>query len=201
MADLDTATNTTPNAGGEAPQGAAVTQARTFTQAELDSIIADRLNREKAKYQDYDALRQFKETAEQASKSEVEKLTERAAKAEAEARETQERYLARTLDAEARAVAATLGFTKPNAAVKLADLTKAVNDGEVDAEAIHKALTALASEMPELLKPMPARVGPTNPTKGSGTEGKESDAERWSRLRGGGGSFLQKGNLVMYKDQ
>lgn len=198
--DTETTTNTTPNAGGEAPAGAAAV-GKTFSQEQLDAIITERLNREKAKYQDYDALRQFKETAEQASKSEVEKLTERAAKAEAEAREVAERYLARTLDAEARAVAAALGFTKPDKAVKLADLTKAVKDGEVDAEAIHKALTALASEMPELLKPMPARVGPTNPTKGSETEGKESDAERWSRLRGGGGSFLQKGNLVMYKDQ
>lgn len=201
MADIDTATNTTPNAGGEAGQPAAVTQARTFTQAELDSIIADRLNREKAKYQDYDALRQFKETAEQASKSEVEKLTERAAKAEAEVRETQERYLARTLDAEARAVAAGLGFTKPDKAVKLADLTKAVKDGEVDAEAIHKALTDLANEMPELLKTVPPRVGATNPPKGSDADTKESDAERWARLRGGGGDFLKKGNLVMYQDR
>jgi hypothetical protein len=201
MADIDTATNATPNAGGEAGQPAAAAQARTFTQDELDTIVSERLSREKAKYQDYHALKTFKETAEAANKSEFEKLTDRAEKAEAKARDAQERYLARTLDAEARAVAATLGFQKPDKAVKLADLTKAVNDGEVDADAITAAMSALASEMPELLKPMPARVGATNPTKGSETEGKENDAERWSRLRGGGGSFLQKGNLVMYKDQ
>ena len=30
---------------------------RTFTQAEMNAIIADRLNRERTKYADYDALK------------------------------------------------------------------------------------------------------------------------------------------------
>lgn len=198
--DTETTTNTTPNAGGEAPAGAAVV-GKTFSQEQLDAIITERLNREKAKYADYEALRAFKETAEQASKSEVEKLTERAAKAEAEAREVSERYLARTLDAEARAVAAGLGFTKPDKAVKLADLTKAVKDGEVDADAIHKALTALANEMPELLVKPGARVGPTNPPKGEPVQEQETPEARWARLHGNAGGFLQTGTLVMHKTE
>lgn len=54
---------------------------RTFTQAEMDAIIGDRLKRERAKYQDYDDLKAkataFDEAAE-ASKSDLQKATERA---------------------------------------------------------------------------------------------------------------------------
>lgn len=189
--------DTTPNAGGEAAQAAAA-PGKTFTQAELDAIIADRLQRERAKYSDYDALKADKEKREQASKSELEKLADRATKAEAKAREDAERYLARTLDAEARAVAATLGFSKPDKAIKLADLSKVVKDGEINADELQKAISALATEMPELLAKTTARMGATNPPKGSETDSKETDEQRRSRLRGGDSNFLKTGNLVMY---
>lgn len=56
-------------------------QERTFTQAEVDAIVTDRLNRNKAKYADYDALKEkaslYDESVE-ASKSELQKATERA---------------------------------------------------------------------------------------------------------------------------
>ena len=41
----------TPTAGEQQPTG------RTFTQDEVNTIIADRLNRERAKYADYDDLK------------------------------------------------------------------------------------------------------------------------------------------------
>lgn len=54
---------------------------RTFTQEELDRIVGERLQRERAKYADFDALKEkaakFDE-AEQAQKSELQKATERA---------------------------------------------------------------------------------------------------------------------------
>lgn len=57
------------------------TQERTFTQAELDDIIKSRLAKERAKYGDYETLQQkaqkFDEM-EEASKSELQKATERA---------------------------------------------------------------------------------------------------------------------------
>lgn len=60
---------------------------KTFTQAELDSIIAERLTRDRAKYADYEALKEkakkFDEY-EEANKSELEKATERAKSLEAE---------------------------------------------------------------------------------------------------------------------
>lgn len=60
---------------------------RTFTQAELDAIIQDRLKRERDKYSDYDALKekaQQYDDAKEAEKSELEKATERAAALQAE---------------------------------------------------------------------------------------------------------------------
>lgn len=61
---------------------------KTFTQADLDRIVADRLTRERSKFADYDELKskagKFDELDEK-SKSEVEKAGERAAAAEQKA--------------------------------------------------------------------------------------------------------------------
>lgn len=54
---------------------------RTFTQTEMDAIIRDRLSRERSKYADYDDIKakaQKFDEAEEASKSELQKVTERA---------------------------------------------------------------------------------------------------------------------------
>ncbi len=54
---------------------------KTFTQTELDAIIGDRLARERQKYGDYDSLKakaaEYDKTQE-ASKSELQKATEKA---------------------------------------------------------------------------------------------------------------------------
>lgn len=54
---------------------------RTFTQEEVNAIIADRLNRERSKYSDYDTLKtkaeQF-DAAQEAEKTELQKETDRA---------------------------------------------------------------------------------------------------------------------------
>ena len=54
---------------------------RTFTQSEMDAIIGDRIGRERKKYADYEELKAKAEKydqAEEASKSELQKATERA---------------------------------------------------------------------------------------------------------------------------
>lgn len=56
-------------------------QEKTFTQAELDKIVAERLTRERAKYSDYEAIQKKAarlDQLEEASKSELQKATERA---------------------------------------------------------------------------------------------------------------------------
>lgn len=60
---------------------------KTFTQAELDQIIADRLKREREKYPDYDSLKEKAarlDQIEEDAKSELQKATERAEKLQAE---------------------------------------------------------------------------------------------------------------------
>ena len=60
---------------------------RTFTQDEMNAIISDRLNRERAKYADYDDLKakaqQF-DAAQEAGKSELQKATEKADRLQAQ---------------------------------------------------------------------------------------------------------------------
>ena len=62
-----------------ATQGAPAEPERTFTQAEMDAIIGDRLKRERAKYADYDSIKakaeQF-DAAQEAAKSDYEKAVE-----------------------------------------------------------------------------------------------------------------------------
>ena len=67
---------------GAEPQGE-----RTFTQSELNAIVADRLSRAQAQYQDYDALKEKAEKydqAQEAGKTELQKATEKAAALQAQ---------------------------------------------------------------------------------------------------------------------
>ena len=152
-------------------QQAAGTVEPTFKQADVDRIVGERLTRERAKFADYDELKKFHDESEAARKTETEKLTEKAAKAEARAKDT----LAQMLQAEARAAAAELGFAKPGAAVKLADLSGAVDaEGKADPAKIKSALETLKGEMPELLAQRTPQTGPTNPGRSQG-KGEEED--------------------------
>ena len=60
---------------------------RTFTQAEMNAIISDRLSRERSKYADYDDLKakaqQF-DAAQEAGKTELQKANEKAVKLQAQ---------------------------------------------------------------------------------------------------------------------
>ena len=70
-----------------AANGAPETPQSTFTQADVDRIVADRLGRERGKYADYDQLKakagEFDKLAE-AQKTEQQKLAEQLATAQAE---------------------------------------------------------------------------------------------------------------------
>lgn len=72
--------NTNNENAGTAPE-------RTFTQAELDAVIGERLSRERAKYADYETLKEkaskFDE-AEEASKTELQKAQDKMAAYKAE---------------------------------------------------------------------------------------------------------------------
>lgn len=62
-------------------QAIETTEEKTFTQAEVDAIVGDRLKRDRAKYADYDTLKekaQKFDALEEESKSELQKAVERA---------------------------------------------------------------------------------------------------------------------------
>lgn len=64
-----------------------VSQERTFTQAELNAIVADRLSRAQAQYQDYAALKEKAEKydqAQEAGKTELQKANDQVAKLQAQ---------------------------------------------------------------------------------------------------------------------
>ena len=74
--------NTDPNQVNTAQQ-----EEHTFTQEELNAIVADRLARERSKYGDYEELKQKAaayDEAEEANKTELQKQTERAEKLQAQ---------------------------------------------------------------------------------------------------------------------
>ena len=71
----------------DATQGAPAETERTFTQAEMEAIIGERLKRERSKYADYNEIKakaaKFDE-AEEANKSELQKAVEERDKLKAE---------------------------------------------------------------------------------------------------------------------
>lgn len=161
--------------GGQQPAQAE----RTFTQAELDAAIRERIQRERGKYADYDQLKASAAKLaelEEASKSAEQKAAERAAKAEAEAQAATERARARILAAEIRAVAAELQFADPTDAGRLIDTgaLEISDDGEV--AGLREALTKLAEAKPYLLKRNTPAITQTNP--GNGQQPAKTDAQK-----------------------
>lgn len=145
---------TTPPAPETTPPPETPAADKTLTQVEVDRIVADRVNREKAKFSDYADLKskaQRLEQIEAANQTELEKAVE---KARAEGRtEAQSSANTRLVAAEARALAAEAKFRNPATATRLLDLSGVAvgDDGTVDADAIKALLDDLAKAEPYLL--------------------------------------------------
>lgn len=133
--------------------------AKTFTQEELDSILKDRLDRERKKYADYDdkaakltALEQAEEERRLASLGEVERAKEEAAKKAQEAEELRQRLAAIEGEREEerklaafRSLASSaeygLSADRIEAAIKLADMSQLQKtDAGYDANDVLKTL-------------------------------------------------------------
>lgn len=116
----DTST-TTPEGGSTTTPAAPVD--KTFTQADVDRIVADRLRRERERFADYDDLKQRAQAAD-ASKSDLEKLAARVEAAEKKAADME----AKALRAE---VAQAKGLT-PAQARRLQGSTKEELEADAD---------------------------------------------------------------------
>lgn len=120
---------------------------KTFSQAELDRILTGRLS----KFSDYDELKAERDRLLEATSSEQEKAVAAARKEAAD--EATKGADARLKRAESRGIAAELGFQDPAEAHLYLDLEQVpMVDGDVDTEALKKALGAVSEKRPYLLK-------------------------------------------------
>lgn len=140
--------NTDAQGGGQQP-------GKTFTQAEVNAIIAERLSRQQAQFKDYDELKGAAAkwaAAQEQQKSETEKLAERAAKAERERDEAQQRSQARLIRAAFVAEAAKAGAAHPEDVFALADTTNVKLDDDDNVTGVAEAVQAViaAGRVPTL---------------------------------------------------
>lgn len=142
MSEASTETTTTATET-TAPAG-------TFTQADLDRIVGERLAKQKAQFKDYDDLRtkasEFDRLTE-SQKSDLQKAQDRAEKAEQAVAAASQRVVM----AEVRAIA-TGEFEDPtDAHLYLGDVSKLVDkNGEPDSAAIEEALKDVLKAKPHL---------------------------------------------------
>ena len=150
----------------------------SFTREEMEDILKSRLNRERKKFSDYDDLKEKAKKFDDAEKEKLDDLDrERLARQEAE--EAAEKKVTkankRAIVATAALEAAALGVhpKKIKFAIKCADLddVEVDDDGEVDSDAVTKALEAVLKDMPELKaeggsKPKPSADGGARRTEG-----------------------------------
>lgn len=125
--------------------------AQTYTQADIDRIVGERLNREKSKYSDYDQLKQRAEQWDKfvaESKTEQEKALDQARKdaADAARNETRQEFGAKLVDAHLTA-AATGRMTPEALSALLAGVNKTAfltDGGDVDATKVTQFIDGIA---------------------------------------------------------
>jgi len=168
---------------------------KTFTQADLDRIVKERLDREKSKYAGFDeykrAADKLKEI-EDAQKSELDKLQERVTQFEQQAIQTTAENKRLKLNARIATIAGQLGAMDPNDPNFLM-ATQAIDpDGDGADEQIKISIEALKAQRPYLFGKAQPHLESFNPEGGPGKRG-ESDAERRARIYGSGGDIFDTG--------
>src|ERR1051325_7774664 len=126
---------------------------RTFSQADLDRIVKDRLARQRAQFADYDDLKERAaklEEFEQAQKTELEKAQERAAQLEKNAEESAKRAQEALLRAAVVSEASKKNVVDPDAAVTLLNRSLLEFDADGAPSNVADAIDALLADKPYL---------------------------------------------------
>lgn len=146
----DPTADPTPLSGQQDPE-----PERTFTQADLERIVGERLARERGKYGDYDDLKQkaakFDELEAQ-SKSELDRAREAAQAAEQKAQATSAAANARLIRAEVIAAAVKAGAIDTDAVVALLPKDAVTVDDDGIVHGAEEAVKALLTEKTFLVK-------------------------------------------------
>jgi len=182
---------------------------KTFTQDEMNAIIKDRLDRERekhkktlAEYGDYDDLKKAAEEwqkLQEAKKTDAEKWTEALTQKDEAIADWQRKYeesererVQTLIRAAIVATAVAQGFTDPEDAYRLVNLSEIELDDESgEITGVREQLKALSEAKPYLLRSeatmtttAAAKIPTTNPARG-GAQG-ETDEQRRRRLWGTG---------------
>lgn len=194
----------TPTETGEdntvTTQAEAEPQPQTLTQAEIDKIIASRLKQERSKYADYgdlkakvEAFEAEKKVAEEAQKTEAEKLAEKLAALESEKAKLAEQARSAQISAAITAEAAAIGLDA-KAALKLADLAALTFENGSIANAA-EVVKAVAEEYPQLIKRTPQpQTAAVNPAK-TAEPARDDNARRREYFGGNYGNFWNSGGV------
>ena len=186
------ADETTPN-GTSAPEPTAAPAApvqpeKTFSQEEVNRILAEEKRKHKGQYADYDQLKaaaaelaQLKE----AQLSEAEKLQRQLEEIKTAKAQVESRARDTLVRAAIISEAAKLNFNDPEDAYRLIDMRLlTVTDDQV--EGVSEAVKALAESRKYLLKTSNPALTSFNPAAGDPSP-RETDAQRRARLYSGGG--------------
>lgn len=178
-------TNTATTSGEQQDQGTGTQAGKTFTQEQLDAIIADRLQRERAKYTDYEALKAAKGELDQikaGQMTEAEKLKKAADEAAQRAQAAEARLRETVTRMEIERQARKLNIVDEDAAYRLLDASKIEYDKDGKPTNVEVLLKELVKVKPYLVA-QASSGSPTNPARtGAGT----SDAFTAALYRGAG---------------
>ncbi len=158
------------NAGGQAPPQTGGGPARTFTQAELDAIIAERLARERERYKDYDSLRQQAaelQKLKQAQMTETERLQAAASENERRAIAAEARVAATEIRADFAEKALAAGVTDIRLAYLAAQADGLLGSYDPEKGVGRHNFEELRKRYPHLFRASP--VGSANGGAGGGT--------------------------------
>lgn len=186
----------TPGATGAVVQPSQ-TATDTFTQADLDRIVKERLSQERKKFADYDALKAKVTAQEEASKTESEKLAERLKTLEAQNQQLASERRELSIRAAITDAAAAVGLPA-DAAYRLIDKAQVtINEDGTIANAT-ELVKAVSEAYPGLVRSNGAqtpRVAAANPARSAETVGR-TDADRFRDYFTGGGRGFWGGGGV-----
>lgn len=165
---------------------------KTFTQAELNAIIAQRIQQERGKYADYEQLQQRLQTLTATQQTEQQRLQLLEQQNQKLATVTQEK----SVEAAIARAAAAIGLD-PEAALKLADHSKLQSDDAGNVTNAADVIKEVADKFPGLLKRQMPVANAVNPqTGGANVMPEVRDArQRQEYFGGNAASFWNAGGV------
>lgn len=186
----ETAITQTPGENG----GSTPVPVKTFTQSELDGIIAQRLEQERRKYADYNDLRQRVQTYEAQEHQQQTQSAERLQQLEQQNQQLTTVSREKAIEAAIAKAAGAIGLD-PEAATKLADLGALSVDEAGNVTNADVVVKSVAERFPGLLKrPMP-QVNAVNPPVGATVPTRTDQTRRAEYFGGDGAGFWNSGGV------